>query len=319
MNTTSGRGGVTLYSDWGNLLNIAWRSGGTPESVGGSQFRPAVVLDDTETANDDVAPLGIKARVAAYASTKMLNYAKITGYGNDYSIPLFYCGPAMSNSAYLCGSLQLDKPVYIGGYYGATLQPYMSVNSGGITVYGNIACTGAKLRSVVTENYGTIGQNAYETTEAYFGDIGRCKLDDNGICYIYFDDKFKSTVNTSFQYEVAILDTYGNLEMDLEELQQLTAHCVVMEQDFFAIKGTPNITVAWEVKVKQKGYELDRLEAVKLKLDNDVSSDSVDDTIEPETPDTPPLPTNPDNQTSDIFDDDIFGGLDFPLDDMLFE
>lgn len=120
-------------------------------------------------------------------------------------------------------------------------------------VGGNFYVNGKKNRLVKTEHYGSITQNAYETCEAYFGDIGRAKLK-NGKCIIRLDKKFLETVNTDVQYEV-FLQAYGNANIWVDTNK--------MYKQYVVIEGTADIEFAYEIKAKQKDYENIRLEEYK--------------------------------------------------------
>ena len=113
---------------------------------------------------------------------------------------------------------------------------------------------GKKNRIVKTQNFGTRALNAYETADCYFGDIGRNKLS-NKQCIIPIDIIFKETVNTNIQYEVFV-SPYGNGNVWIETKD--------MYSDHFIVRGTNDIEFAYEIKVKQRGYENDRLQQINL-------------------------------------------------------
>ncbi|MDU4727194.1 MAG: hypothetical protein E6Y05_13875, partial [Clostridium sp.] len=107
---------------------------------------------------------------------------------------------------------------------------------------------GTKNRVVDTDGFGRVCLSAYETAGSYFGDLGNGVLDEEGICYIFFDKCFLSTVNTEFDYLV-MLQKYGQGDVWVEK----------REKEYFIVKGTPNLQFGWEVKCKQRGYEVDSL------------------------------------------------------------
>lgn len=116
-------------------------------------------------------------------------------------------------------------------------------------ISGNLVVSGSKSRSASTENYSERELYAYETASPYFGDIGIGQTDDNGICYIVFDDIFIETVNTAMGYCVFLQkEGPGDLWVDKKE------------DAYFVVKGSPNLSFSWEVKVKQLGYETLRCE-----------------------------------------------------------
>lgn len=125
------------------------------------------------------------------------------------------------------------------------------VSNGSVYIIGNISATGVKNRAIKTKKYGWITQNAYETAEPLFGDIGHEKIDDNGKCVINIDPKFLDTVSTEYGYYV-FLAGYGsgNLWVDSKGLNS------------FIVCGDPGIEFDWEIKCHQKGYENHRLEKI---------------------------------------------------------
>lgn len=122
------------------------------------------------------------------------------------------------------------------------------VSSSGVEINGNFKVNGTKNRVVDTDGFGRVCLSAYETAGSYFGDLGNGILDEEGICYIFFDKCFLSTVNTEFDYFV-MLQKYGQGDIWVEK----------REKEFFIVKGTPNLKFVWEVKCKQRGYEVDNL------------------------------------------------------------
>ena len=102
---------------------------------------------------------------------------------------------------------------------------------------------------VDTNDYGTVALSAYETPTPYFGDIGSAVLDTNGVCYVKLDDIFLETVNANIEYFV-FLQKEGQGDLWVAN----------KTPTYFEINGTPNLKFAWEVKIRQRGYESNRLE-----------------------------------------------------------
>ncbi|MFR5644251.1 MAG: hypothetical protein ACLTK7_13880 [Clostridium paraputrificum] len=123
----------------------------------------------------------------------------------------------------------------------------LEISSSSVTIDSNLKVTGTKNRLVENTLYGDILMNAYETTDSWFGDLGRGTIDENGISYIYFDPVFLATVNTKFDYNV-FLQKYGPGDLWVDS----------REEDHFVVKGTPNLEFSWEAKCKQLGYEVNR-------------------------------------------------------------
>ena len=124
--------------------------------------------------------------------------------------------------------------------------------SGDLYVEGSLTVGGVKARIVTTENFGKRLQSAYETCEPYFGDIGESKTDDNGEVVISIEEIFGETVNTEVGYQV-FLQKYGEGDLYVSE----------RNANNFVVKGTPNLSFAYEIKARQKGYEDTRLEEIK--------------------------------------------------------
>lgn len=113
---------------------------------------------------------------------------------------------------------------------------------------GNLKVTGTKNREIKTRNYSNRLQYCYEMASPMFGDIGEAEMDESGICYVYLDDIFAETVNVNTEYQV-FLQKEGQGDLWVE----------AKNTEYFVVKGTPRLKFSWEIKVKQKGYEHDRL------------------------------------------------------------
>lgn len=113
----------------------------------------------------------------------------------------------------------------------------------------NFSVSGTKSRQVTTDNYSERLLYCYETPTPLFGDIGEAVIDSDGFAYVDIDDIFSETVAGRVEYQV-FLQKEGE------------GDCWIAEKDprWFVIQGTPNLKVAWELKAKQKDYEMIRLE-----------------------------------------------------------
>ena len=114
---------------------------------------------------------------------------------------------------------------------------------------GDLSVSGTKSRKAETKNYRGRLLYAYETPTPLFGDIGEATIDEDGFAYVDIDDIFSETVASRVEYQV-FLQAEGE------------GSCCIAEKhpNYFVIKGTPNLKVAWELKAKQRDYELLRLE-----------------------------------------------------------
>ena len=128
----------------------------------------------------------------------------------------------------------------------------MDIVEGRLWVRQDLTVSGSKSRVATTENFKDRLLYCYEMPTPFFGDIGEAQLDENGICYIYIDDVFIETIDTECMYQVFV-QKYDEGE------------CIIAERNrnHFIVKGTPNLKFAWEIKAKQEGYTMERLEEHK--------------------------------------------------------
>lgn len=128
---------------------------------------------------------------------------------------------------------------------------------GNLDAYNDLKVYGTKSRVAKTDDYGERLLYCYETPTPIFGDIGEAVLDEDGLCYVDIDDIFSETIADRVEYQV-FLQKEGN------------GDCWISEKNsrYFVIEGTPNLKVAWELKAKQKGYEINRLEQHNIGLDD---------------------------------------------------
>ena len=122
---------------------------------------------------------------------------------------------------------------------------------GGLTVV-----SGTKSRLAKTDNYQDRLLYCYETPTPLFGDIGEAQLDEEGLCYVDIDDIFSETIASRVEYQV-FLQKGG------------PGDCWVAEKDprYFVIQGTQGLRVSWELKAKQRDYEMIRLEQPETGLE----------------------------------------------------
>ncbi len=121
----------------------------------------------------------------------------------------------------------------------------------GCSIDTNLTVKGAKNRAVTTKDFGQVLQYCYEMPSPMFGDIGSGRTDSSGCSHIYFDQIFRETVTSDMQYYV-FLQKEGRGDLWIEE----------KTPEYFLVKGTPDLPFSWEVKVKQRDYEYDRLDVM---------------------------------------------------------
>lgn len=136
------------------------------------------------------------------------------------------------------------------GVFANSIDSYLThICHGDLRVYGSFSASGLKPRIVKTYNYDTVLQYGYEMASPMFGDIGEGVLDETGVCYIYFDSVFFETVSTYCKYYVFLQkESDGEIWVNKKT------------QEYFIVKGTPFLKFSWEVKVKQRDYEYERME-----------------------------------------------------------
>ena len=117
----------------------------------------------------------------------------------------------------------------------------------------NLEVHGTKNRVVDTDNYLNRLLYSYEMAAPMFGDIGEGTIDDTGECLIDLDDIFSEAINSDVEYQV-FLQKEGQGDLWVSYKSHL----------YFIVSGTPGLKFAWEIKVKQKGYEFSRLDETEI-------------------------------------------------------
>lgn len=131
---------------------------------------------------------------------------------------------------------------------------YSEINNSSNRIIGNLnvgddfTVGGRKSRKVPTDEYGERLLYCYETTSPLFGDVGEGVIDETGVCYVFLDPVFAETIATR-NYQV-LLQKYGDGDLWVQERRP----------GWFIVKGTPNLTFGWELKARQAGYEMTRIE-----------------------------------------------------------
>lgn len=112
-----------------------------------------------------------------------------------------------------------------------------------------LSISGSKSRVVNTEDYGKRLLYCYETPTPMFGDLGESIIAEDGKCYIMTESIFAQTIADA-SYQV-FLQKYGEGE------------CYVTDRkaNYFVVEGTVGLKFGWEIKAKQAGYEMRRLDA----------------------------------------------------------
>ena len=183
-----------------------------------------------------------------------MNGLYIRGGAGRYGYPLIRLeegGATMETKENSSVSLYDDNVILQNGGGG-----YIQISSGSVLISGNVdvmngdfVVYGKKNRACKTHGYGDRLLYCYEMSSPMFGDIGTGKIDSTGQCHIYFDHIFQETITSEMTYYV-VLQKEGQGDLWVEEK---------MPEYFIAI-GTPGLTFSWEVKVRQRDYEYERME-----------------------------------------------------------
>lgn len=189
----------------------------------------------------------------SYVTKFLINYG-LNPNGRTDDVQVF--GSLLSTGGIVCdGSYLLNNPgviILTSGRVTAWDGTAWGINNSktgtGLYVFGNIGCSGTKERIIQTEHYGAVELNAYETATPYFGDIGSGQCDENGLCYIYFDEIFKEVILVNCDYYI-FLQQYG----------ETFVYPIEKEKDYFVVKGEPYQKFDFEIKARQYGTENMRL------------------------------------------------------------
>lgn len=127
-----------------------------------------------------------------------------------------------------------------------------SIKAEGASVIPDLIVTGTKTRAVRTADYGVIRMNAVESADCLFIDTGSAKTDTSGECKIVFDKIWMETVSTDYPYFIF-----------LTACDNGSVYCAEKQNEYFVVKGEPNLMFDWMVQAKQKGYEKIRMEEYK--------------------------------------------------------
>lgn len=242
--------GIANIADYGNQLILGVRS--SPNST---NFNSYIEIDNTTLMHRDyvtfTANAGFKTNAIFRNPSNNNETGRIFGATNEHFFVTcnnhnqLRLGYEKNGSYYSAMSIYRNDNTNAG----CAIEYYADeVHHQNVIIEGFLSVKGQKNRLVATENFGDRLLNAYETAECYFGDINETIIGEDGEVKVALDEVFLETVNTTEPYQV-FLTKYGE------------GDCYVSErhEKYFVIKGTPNLSVGFEVKAKQRGYEKERL------------------------------------------------------------
>lgn len=161
-----------------------------------------------------------------------------TGVGKLY----FYGGRVNEEQPFICLSEYDTSNSQADG----TIQLRAKPNGAGISigrnltgVSGNFSVSGTKSREIKTDAYGRQLLYAYETPVPLFADVGEGVICEDGLCYVWIEPIFASTINSD-HYQV-FLQKYGDGDCWIQE----------RKAGYFVVKGTPDLAFGWEIKARQ--------------------------------------------------------------------
>ncbi len=119
-------------------------------------------------------------------------------------------------------------------------------------VWANFVVTGNKNKAMPT-SHGYVGMEAVESPVPMFEDYGTGITNDEGKVSIYFDPVWLEVTSPDHEYFV-YLQECGDGKVWVSE----------RTGTYFVVTGTPNIEFMWNVKARQKGFEIEKYRKVEV-------------------------------------------------------
>jgi len=129
---------------------------------------------------------------------------------------------------------------------------YMNISKP-VTIWGDLNVTGSNKHKVMPTSNGYVGMEAVESPVPMFEDCGTGITDDKGSITIYFDPTWLEVTSTDNEYYL-FLQTCGQGELWVSE----------RNESYFKVQGTPRLKFMWNVKARQKGFEIERYKKVDM-------------------------------------------------------
>ena len=182
--------------------------------------------------------VGLHQNIAMSGSTAVRFYC----YGGSGSGPVSSIKEEIG--AYLTSGVDEDGNKILSGPYTGLI---VDTGFDGMYVDKIISPNSLNIMSV-SKDYGTRVLTSNTSTTSIVEDIGEGEIDDEGKCYVYFDDVFLKAAATNVEYQI-FLQKEGAGDIWVSE----------KTNQYFVVEGTKNLKFSWNAKVKKIGEEYERL------------------------------------------------------------
>ena len=243
--------GITLYK--GTIQGPTIIVGGSSNTNGVLYVRNANNSNVVTLNNSGITTTSLTASEYIYCNGNSNSYFKIPFYNGSGYLELSSSNGFYANAYGLIIHLSSDGYFYVqDSYYTTQINgnyifcDYVNCNE---LQASELNVSGYKYRVVQTSDFGVRRLSAVESPTPMFVDLGSAVIDDVGDAYLFIEDIFRETVETTVEYQV-FLQKYGD------------GDCWVSERhaDYFVVKGTPGMEFGWEIHAKQRDYDQDRIE-----------------------------------------------------------
>lgn len=266
-------GNVYMNADYINTGELAgWKVGIKKLSASGTYGEVTLDASTGEIYSETNTGIYVPGYGTVYG-TRIRGINLYTGTVHASSVSV---GTSVSASSVSADSISASKKVKAGTHVEASGHFY-SVGTG--TDLADLSVRGTKKRIFPTKNYGTQAFYCYEMASPMFGDIGEASISEDGTCLIDIDDIFQESTNVRIEYYV-FLQKEGDGDCWVDK----------KEQTYFAVKGTPGLKFAFEIKARQADYEHMRFADVSetaydRAIDTDMPEPDYSESLEVSEPD----------------------------------
>lgn len=266
-------GNVYMNADYINTGELAgWKVGIKKLSASGTYGEVTLDASTGEIYSETNTGIYVPGYGTLYG-TRIRGINLYTGTVHASSVSV---GTSVSADSISADSISASKKVKAGTHVEASGHFY-SVGTG--TDLADLSVRGTKKRIFPTKNYGTQAFYCYEMASPMFGDIGEASISEDGTCLIDIDDIFQESTNVRIEYYV-FLQKEGDGDCWVDK----------KEQTYFAVKGTPGLKFAFEIKARQADYEHMRFADVSetaydRAIDTDMPEPDYSESLEVSEPD----------------------------------